>query len=483
MRWKKAGGRCWPMCKPTVIVSLSCLFWLVSIGLAAPCLGGATVGNQENAAVSEGTHGGNPNVIMEYAFDGEIAEVITGVSEMTVGEAVALGRRGFEGRSSAETVKVEYPRIVVTREVPNPGYEGSLKSLVFYDKNSRILKEIQVGPKTLIFPSVSQGYVGLSREFSGGESRKYEADSTRFRLLDATGKQVLAMTLDGGQGFIVANNGNFLAFQAWEGGGGRRLSFYNSAGDLLGATDAPGGEYFSLSGAYSSTGNYIAIAIDLKGLLTLFDHKGKELWRRDLKAEFGGRGSIAEQLIISPDEKHIYLWSMITDSEGIDKHHVFCLDMEGRDVLRRDDPYLGRFSPDGGYLAIFQRPPVLGRVVSDGKASVSYGDYGLQNIELIDLATRTSIWTHTEQNVFINSVDVSNGGERLVCAVEEGADRKNLLWFGKTGTILCDLPYASMPSLSTGASAEGASVVRFGRVEGEVWLADGDRLELLRACP
>ena len=295
---------------------------------------------------------------------------------------------------------------------------------------------------------------------------------------------MLEMKFVGGRDFLVADNGNFVSWGAGGGYTGDRLYFYDSKGSLLGVGAAPKGDYLSVRGAYSPSGKYVAIAFsDPDGVLTLYNYRGKEIWTRDLKKEVGASASMAEQLIVSPDEEHIYLSISLTDSQYVDRHYSFCFDISGREVFRRDEPHLGRFSPDGRYLALLERPPVLARVVSDGRMSLSYEEYGDQAIELTDLSTGVSFWKHTERNAFINSVDVSNGGERVVCAVESGEGPKKFLVFDKGGALICDLRYASVPSLSTGGNVEGASVVRIGRAGGSVWLADGDELALLHACP
>ncbi|MEW6096265.1 MAG: hypothetical protein AB1567_07040 [bacterium] len=92
-----------------------------------------------------------PKLVMEYKLSEgeEIVDVIFDEAEMTVKEAKALGMKGLEQRKATETVKVQYPKVLVTK-----------KAVKFLDEKRKVtneipLKEVQIERVAYKSPLVS----------------------------------------------------------------------------------------------------------------------------------------------------------------------------------------------------------------------------------------------------------------------------------------------------------------------------------------
>jgi hypothetical protein len=419
------------------------------------------------------------DVVARYEFDPLIVDVGFGEARMTAGEARSLRTAGLEQYGSADTITLEYPRVVLTRSVSQPGYIGRLSSLKLLDAGGQVLKDVDLGDQFLAAYSTLTGCLGVFREKSGGEQMKYETISTRFEMFDGNGREVVDTTFKWGRGFHVAPNGNFVSWVTWEGGGGNHLYFYDSQGQLLGDMASHSGEYLAVTAAYSPTGQHVAVVFGLRDILVLFDFRGREIWRKDLRKEIGGRGGFASQLIFSPNEAALYCLTSCDDSQYVPHYYAFCFSIDGHELLRRDGIYLGRFSPSGDRLVLYSRASIFVAISRDGVVSLGYDKLGRQTVELFDPTAGTTVWKHNEYNVLINSADVDDRGNRVLCVVEDGTALKKLLEFDGTGALVHELPIGSARSISVGATDEGATIVRTGYYASTAWLADQDSLKLI----
>jgi hypothetical protein len=79
--------------------------------------------------------------VMEYKLpEGEeIVDIIFDEAEMTVSKARALGMKGLEQRKVTETVKVQYPKVVVTK-----------KAVKFLDERGKVISKISLKESQII---------------------------------------------------------------------------------------------------------------------------------------------------------------------------------------------------------------------------------------------------------------------------------------------------------------------------------------------
>ena len=417
------------------------------------------------------------DVIAQYEFDPRIVDIGFSKARMTAGEARSLGRAGLDRFGPQDTITIEYPKVVLTRSVVRPGYVGGLLSLKFLDARGQVLRDVDLAGQLLAGYSTLAGFLGVSRAKLGGEQTKQETISSRFEMLDQSGQEILDMTSRGGRGYHVAPNGNFISWVTWE-GGGNHLYFYDSQGQLLGDMASPG-EYMDVRAAYSPTGQYVAVVFGEQDILILFDFRGREIWRKDLRKEMGGLGGVGEQLIFSPDEKALYCVASSADSQYVPHNYSFSFGMNGDELLRREGAFRGRFSPSGDRLVLYSRSSILGAISGDGVVTMSYDKLRKQTLELVDPVAGTTIWTHEEHDVLINSADVDNHGNRVLCVVEDGSALKRLLELDSSGNLVHEFLFTSPQSVSVGATDEGGTIVRTGYDVSSAWLIDQNCLRLI----
>ncbi len=116
-----------------------------------------------------------PKLVMEYKLtEGEeIVDVIFDETVMTVEEARALGMKGLEQRKATETVKVQYPKVVITKE-----------TVKFLDEEGKVERQISLEKQEQAIVSLTTGKVIIV----GGEGESIETWNKYWKWVDENGK-------------------------------------------------------------------------------------------------------------------------------------------------------------------------------------------------------------------------------------------------------------------------------------------------------
>ncbi|MFH0774014.1 MAG: PQQ-binding-like beta-propeller repeat protein [bacterium] len=216
------------MFKEKAVKGLICL---VVIGMLASS--GWTIAKkvtQGTETKDSGTQTVEPTLIMEYKFDEPITDVIFDEATMTVKEARTLGMKGLEKRKATETVKVQYPKVLVTE-----------KAVRFLDEKGRIEREVALKKENYeeLMVSLATGKIIVKGVKGEGENRyRY------LRWIDE--KERTVKIEEGGEVFsvLISENGKYVV------SGGEDLS-----------------------------------AVEGSPICTLYDINGNELWRRKTEGD------------------------------------------------------------------------------------------------------------------------------------------------------------------------------------------------------
>lgn len=390
------------------------------------------------------------NKIWEKEFDENLEDVILEEVEMSVEKAQSLGIKGLIGKPT-DKIKIKYPKILIT------------KNAIKFIKDNQIKKEIPIGEKirTYLVKSPNEkiiGYYKSNLKIPTNEKEYGIIESTFLNVLDINGNEILNKTFKGGFGFIVSDQGNFVAFGTGSEGYGKYIYFYDSRGNLIKQVDPFEKKgYFSYTGKYSKTDKYVAISFnkfgDLGGAFILFDSQGNELWRK----KFSDWHNSGYHIIISADEKYIYTAGIIFINNTTNKpvYYSYCFTDSGDNIFSNDIGATGDFSSDGAYLIL---------------ATKRIG------IKLFDVKNNKVLWQFKDpdQNIFINAIDISTNAN-YVTSMWRSTDKekKKIIIFNKQGEIIFKQDY-----ISEDKSTERISI-KIEEAGKKVYLIHGKKLEIL----
>jgi DNA-binding beta-propeller fold protein YncE len=191
----------------------------------------------------------------------------------------------------------------------------------------------------------------------------------------------------------------------------------------------------------------------------LFDYQGNEIWRRDLNKELNAIGNITKQVLFSPDEKHIYVAGIFDTSEVSGCYFSFCFDMSGKEEIKREGRYTGKFSPDGDYLVLFEQPEHVGKDSSDGSYEILFGEFGDQTVEVIDVETGERVWAYRQAHVLMSDADVSDGAKHVAVSMQTSSSEGKMLVFDRAGAIVCERDYKYAGPALVNMDRDGQSVL------------------------
>jgi len=137
-----------------------------------------------------------PILLWEKEFDEEIVDIIFGEAEMTVEEARALGYKGWEQREATDTVKVQYPKVVMIKDEENSTqYQTFIESIKFLGKDGSVTRELSLqryvpGEQRPAKVSVSKNkkYLSINTPMEGFEAG--DVVKKMSIILDDTGREL-----------------------------------------------------------------------------------------------------------------------------------------------------------------------------------------------------------------------------------------------------------------------------------------------------
>jgi hypothetical protein len=293
-------------------------------------------------------------LLWEKEFDEEVVDVIFGEAEMTVEEARALGYKGLEQKKLADTVKVQYPKVLMIKDKENSTrYQTFTESVKFLGNDGSVTRELSLqryipGEQRPAKVSVSKNkkYLSINTPMEGFEV----GDVVRKRsiILDDTGRELWELKHDLHEVHLSQNGKYIVGYLGPHVGG--PIYVYNEKG-LVREIEM---HDISWSVGFSKEGSYFAVTIRTidsekikkakeydrlqnpeearkirhearKAHLIVFDDKGNELWRRKNIAK--GSASASCSINISDDD-------IITVTTGVPEFKVYRFDKEGNSIQK-----------------------------------------------------------------------------------------------------------------------------------------------------
>ncbi|MDI6703290.1 MAG: PQQ-binding-like beta-propeller repeat protein [bacterium] len=237
--------------------------------------------------------------IMEYKLpEGEeIVDIIFGEAEMTVEEARALGMKGLEQKKATETVKVQYPKVLVTKN-----------AVKFLDERGRMEREVLLKEENYEKPMVS---LLTNRIVVKGKKGEGENCNVYAKWTDEKGKLIKI------EEHILGEFGGVLM---------------------------------------SENGKYIAIGLGVKvtepevGECKLYDINGNKLWTYDIEYPYHGGMDIF-------NDGSVVIVRSVEEGEGIKKGKIVLIDVNGEKLWENEivDGTHKIFSTAEGKIIVYTR--------------------------------------------------------------------------------------------------------------------------------
>ncbi|MDA7857959.1 PQQ-like beta-propeller repeat protein [bacterium] len=282
--------------------------------------------------------------IWEKKFDEDVKDVIFDEGEFTVERAKAMGVKGLEGRKPKEKVKINYPKVIMTKDsLKFLDKEGNLK------KKYNIVRSVDKGKVVKVYPSRNGKKIGMvSEKYKYFPEKDMSfVESVEFKMLNDDG-EVEWEIKNANRGSILPSPDGDYAVGFYDKG---PLYFYKD-GKKKNIENLP--NRYSGDIALSRDGKFWIASVNVfrprKSWLILFDNNGEEIWRRDLKA------ARSHELKFSNNGEFIVV--SVTRGGGWPKRMTGSLllyDKEGQLVLEKTAPvgsYAFDFSPDDKFLFV-----------------------------------------------------------------------------------------------------------------------------------
>ena len=290
------------------------------------------------------TQGNPPQALTEqltaqYRTNQKVVDVIFGEAKVTVGEARTLGVKDLEARSPKDTVKIQYPKVVMLADEQD-STEGTsyIKSIRFLNAKGVTKKEV---PTLKMIPGERWSSVTISkgRKFIGVNSViEYSRENVRdadFIMFDDEGRELWKMKHHLTH-IIPSPNGEYTLGIPDPAIGDAPIYMYDAKGLVREIRK----DNRSWDVDFSKDGSYFAVKMvtvkqegeaDRKVLeaaahLIVFDSRGKELWRKENITS--GPASFACRVKISDAD-------VITVITGVGEYRILTFDKNGKLLQER----------------------------------------------------------------------------------------------------------------------------------------------------
>lgn len=306
-----------------------------------------------------------PVLLWEKEFDDEAVDVIFGEAEMTVEEARALGYKGWNQRKATDTVKVQYPKALVTE-----------KTLKFLDgkgiiKFKRDLKHEAIDPieNERVIKSKNDHYILIFTPLKivGAPGTDRSISKAKYTVMNDEGNKLWELEGDLAKVRHISNTGETVVGHDFWGG---YLLFYNAEGLIKQVDPIEGMDEIGSFSSFSHDGEYFYFIfmgnkfLKKNAELVCYTKKGKELWRKDDLI-----GLAIQAIEISPDDNYIVV--IVASS-------VCLYDTEGnlrwKNEVEPVDECKITFSPDSKYVGVTSLHNIYFFNAESGEMLWSYQD-------------------------------------------------------------------------------------------------------------
>jgi hypothetical protein len=356
-----------------------------------------------------------PMLVIEYKLleSEEIVNVIFDEAEMTVTKARALGMKGLEQRRATETVKVQYPKVLVTK-----------KAVKFLDKEGTVEREILLKKEReeTAIVSLTTGKVIITGYAYRKKENNLEEIYRYVNLVDEKGEikritecvEFENVWFSGNEKYIAIGSGDMV------GESPSGCTLYNLQGNKL-WTYLVKSRNWMMHLLYDGK---IVIIEHIeegrrKGKISLIDVDKKKLWEREI--EYG------QPKIYSTIDGKIIVY--IDKYSPKDTYILYGFDVNG-DLLWEPKEYEG-FDNSFHELVISKNANYL--------AGLTLWDH----LWVMDIRTGKFIWKYPLKGEKPDNVQISSDGKYILLG-ERYEIGKRLLLCGRTGKVLKEFgPYLS----------------------------------------
>lgn len=349
-------------------------------------------------------------LIFQRSYSNPIEDVLLTSMLTTESKANELGY--INKKKTDNKIRIYYPKLIVTNQ-----------SLILSDENL-VQKELKFNRNNSEYSIVSPNRkkFAIYKAFIQNNKNPQGKAGSKLEVYDLNSSKIIDKAFEEPRNIVLSDNGSFAIFNIYE-DYGSTIDFFDDKGNLVEQVKPLKGGYSYYNGRYSNLGDCFIGVFNAQGgggVIILFDNKGNQIWKKDLKLnQFN-----IYQLIISEKGNYIYMAGMSFENESY-KYFNYCFDIKGNTVFFKDNGKIGTFSENEQYLYLSSE----------------------NEIELMEIKTNTSIWSYSDpdSSSSITSVTFLNNGKYSIFSMRKNpqTDKKKVIILDKHGKIFSEMNVVS----------------------------------------